>query len=36
MGQGGVVASDMAGAGWVEIATTGLTRDAWKAACTRP
>jgi hypothetical protein len=36
MGQGGVVASDKAGAGWVEIATTGLTRDAWKAACARP
>ena len=36
MGQGGVVASDKAGAGWVEIATTGLSRDVWKAACTRP
>jgi hypothetical protein len=36
MGQGGVVASDKAGAGWVEIATTGLSRDAWKAACAKP
>ena len=36
MGQGGVVASDQAGAGWVEIATTGPSCDAWKAACARP
>jgi hypothetical protein len=36
MGEGGIVASDKAGSGWVEITTTGLARDAWKAACARP
>jgi hypothetical protein len=36
MGQGVVVASGSPDAGWSEVPTTGVLRDTWKAACTKP